>query len=325
MQKNNVLVTGCAGFIGSNLAEELWNQGHSVFGIDIDTKKKENLSFALGETQSSYGSMVGIDRFRMIWDDINKVDSYKIFLNNIDTIYHLAASADVRKSLVDPTCDLYNNVNGTNSILELMRKADIKNLVFASSSAMYGDTKVIPTPEDLPDIRPNSMYAASKVANEAFINAYCNIYGMKAWMFRFSHVIGRHEHRGVIIDLIAKLNKNVETLEILGDGNQGKSFFDVADCVRGLIEIPQKDKNKSVEIYNLANTDSMKIKQVAKIVCEEIGVNPIFKYTGGIRGWPGDTPNTILDITKALSVGWKPKYDCKTAVRNTVKYLFERK
>jgi UDP-glucose 4-epimerase len=206
-----------------------------------------------------------------------------------------------------------------------MRKNDIKNIIFASSSAMYGDTKVIPTPEDLPDIRPSSMYAASKVSNEAFIHAYCNIYGMKAWMFRFSHVIGRHEHRGVIIDLIAKLNKNVETLEILGDGNQGKSFFDVSDCVRGLIEIPKKDNNKTVAIYNLANTDYITIKEVAKIVCEEIGVSPVFKYTGGVRGWSGDTPNTILDITRALKVGWKPTYDCRTAVRNTVNYLFERK
>jgi len=206
-----------------------------------------------------------------------------------------------------------------------MRKKDIKKLVFASSSAVYGIADVVPTPENLPNIRPISLYGASKFANEAFINAYCDLYGLKAWMFRFANVIGKNEHRGVIYDLVKKLNVNQKELEILGDGKQEKSFFAVEDCVDGLLDIPKKDNNKMVEIYNLGNTETIRIKRLAEIVCEEIGVNPKFKFTGGDRGWKGDAPYTILDIKKALKVGWKPKYKIEEAIRRTERWIFDNK
>jgi UDP-glucose 4-epimerase len=326
-KKEKILVTGNAGFIGSNLTEELYKEGHELVGIDNDIKKRNNLNFLIPEdVKVRYGNVNYVDRnFSMIWDDINSIERYLHCLDNIDTIYHLAASADIRKSYKEPTMDLYNNVNGTNAILELMRKKDIKNLIFSSSSAVYGLTKTIPTPEEVLDMRPISMYGASKLANEAFIHAYCDLYGLNAWVFRFANVVGKNEGRGVIYDLFYKLNKNQKELEILGDGNQEKSFFDVLDCVHGLIGIPRADNCKSVEIYNLGNKETMKVKKLAEVVCSEIGVTPKFTFTGGDRGWPGDAPYTILSIEKALNAGWKLKYDCEEAIRRTVKYLFERK
>jgi len=260
----------------------------------------------------------------MIWDDINNIERYHFALDDIDEVYHLAASADIRKSFTEPTLDLHNNVNGTSAVLELIRKKNIKKLIFSSSSAVYGIAKVTPTPEFVPDIRPISLYGASKFANEAFIHAYSDLYGIKAWMFRFANVIGKNEHRGVIFDLIKKLNTNQKTLEILGDGKQEKSFFDVEDCVSGLIGIPQKDKNKSVEIYNLGNNKTIRIKELAEIVCDEIGVKPKFKFTGGDRGWAGDAPFTILSIDKALETGWKLHYNIEESIRRTVRWMFEK-
>jgi UDP-glucose 4-epimerase len=144
-------------------------------------------------------------------------------------------------------------------------------------------------------------------------------------MFRFAQVIGRHEHRGVIIDFIKKLNEDNKVLRILGDGKQEKSYFDVSDCVNGFIEIPKRDKNKSVEIYNLGNTEVVTVTRLAEILCDEIGVNPKFEYTGGDRGWLGDTPYCILSIEKSLRVGWVPKYDCEESIRRAVRYVNDLK
>lgn len=320
-----IIATGNAGFIGSNLTERLLAEGNQIIGIDNDIKKAHNLRFCIPPSfrvNSNCCQSIS-ENLSMIWDDINNVEQYFSYLDNVDTVFHLAASADIRKSYQEPLTDLHNNVMGTNSILEMMRKKDIKNLIFASSSALYGIQNIVPTPEDVSDNRPISIYGSSKLANEAFIHAYSHLYGIKAWMFRFANVVGRNEGRGVIYDLFHKLNKNQKELEILGDGNQKKSFFDVSDCVNGLVEIPQKDNNKSVEIYNLGNTKSIKVKDLAQIVCNEIGVDPKFKFTGGDRGWPGDTPYTILSIEKAKKVGWEPKYTCEESIRRTVQYLFE--
>ena len=198
------MVTGGAGFIGSNLVERLINENHKVTVVDIDPNKKPNIQ-----------EFIGLKNFKFILKDINDLKTSEID-DDTDIIYHMAASADIRKSYDNPTMDLKNNVLGTNAVLEIMRKKDIKDLIFASSSAIYGISKIKPTPEDVPDIRPISMYGASKLANEAFIHSYSDLYGMKSWMFRFANVVGKNEHRGVIFDFFHKLNKNNKEMEILG-------------------------------------------------------------------------------------------------------------
>jgi len=306
------IVTGATGFIGSNLIETLIAKDKKVVGIDIDITRKHLVkSFINGN-------------FSILWSDVNYIDNYiKKGLEDIDMIYHLAASADIRKSYEFPQMDLKNNVLGTNAVLELMRKNDIKNLVFSSTSSVYGIPEIQPTPENVPNIRPISMYGASKLANEAFISAYCDLYGLKVWAFRFANVVGKNMHRGVIFDFIQKLKQNQHELEILGDGKQTKSFFDVSDCVAGLIDIPKKDGNKSMTVYNLGNTDLITVKEIADIVCDELGVKPNYNFTGGDRGWKGDTPSTILSIKKALKTGWKPKYNCEESVKRTVRWLLD--
>lgn len=303
------IVTGGAGFIGSNLVEGLLNENKQIIAIDNDPGQQHFIS-----------EFIKLKTFEFLLKDINDLKTSDID-DDVDIVYHLAASADIKQSLTNSKMDLENNVIGTHSILEIMRQKDIENIVFSSSSAVYGEAEVIPTPEDLGDIKPISLYGASKLAAEAFITAYCSLYGMKAWMFRFANVVGKKERRGVIYDFVKKLEKNPNELEILGDGNQEKSFFDVSDCISGLVDIPRMDSNKYVEIYNLGNLETMKVARLAEIVSDELKLKPKFRYTGGDRGWKGDVPATILLIDKALKTGWKPKYNCEESIKRTVRYL----
>jgi len=277
----------------------------------------------LGYTFGSYitRSIATTKNFTMIWDDINNIEKYTKQMDDVHTVYHLAASADISKSFHEPTMDLENNVMGTSAVLELMRKQDIKNLIFASSSSVYGETLTTPTPESAENIKPISLYGASKLANEAFINSYCHLYGMKAWMFRFANVVGRYMHRGVIFDFNTKLHKNPKQLLILGDGKQEKSFFDVDDCIEGMVYISSLHKIKESDVFNLGNKNTITVKQLADVVCDELHVKPKYIYSGGDRGWPGDTPYTILSIEKALDIGWEPQYNCEESIRRTVRYL----
>jgi UDP-glucose 4-epimerase len=319
MKEQHILVTGSAGFIASNLCEHLLCEDlvHSknveLIGMDWDKSRK---AFLIPCFKSK--------NFSMIWDDINHIEDHMIRLRDVDTIYHLAAAADIRSSLKDTNQDLKNNTIGTHSILEFMRKKDIKNLVFSSTSSIYGIAQITPTPEDMPDIRPISQYGASKLACEAFIHSYCSLYGMRARIYRFANVLGKNMHRGVIWDFIHKLQSNPNELEILGDGRQTKSLFDVSDCIRGLVELSRSDGDRPVEIYNLGNTATTTVRRIADTVCADLGMHPTYKFSGGDRGWNGDTPYTILSIAKAQKAGWSPTYDNYDCIHRTVFDICQR-
>lgn len=309
------LVTGGVGFIGSNLVDTLMKENPEKL-VAIDNLRT-------GETKF-IEEHIGKKNFEFMKKDIKRVDSFPD--EPFDWVFHLAANADIRGGLKNTRVDLEENVIGTHSVLEFMRKQDIKKLVFASSSALYGETKVIPTPEDLPDIKPISFYGASKIAAEQFISSYCFTYGMQAWMFRFANVVGKRSTHGVIPDFVNKLRKNPHELEILGDGNQTKSYFDVSDCVDGLIGIPKADKDIVVEAYNLANNETIKVKDLAPIIVDEMGLKNVkYKFTGGDRGWIGDVPITILSFEKAKKLGWSTTISLEEAVRRTVRYLLDGK
>lgn len=307
------LVTGGAGFIGSNLVDTLLAQNpEKIVAVDNFRTGKETFIEAQ-KTNTNY---------EFLNMDIKKIESYP--KETFDWIFHLAANADIRGGLKNTRVDLEENVIGTHSVLEFMRKKDIKNLVFASSSALYGETEIIPTPEDLPNIQPISFYGASKIAAEHFISSYCYTYGMQSWMFRFANVVGKRSTHGVIPDFVNKLKNNPNELEILGNGLQTKSYFDVSDCVDGLINIPKADNKIVVEAYNLANDETIKVKDLAPIVVNEMGLTNVqYKFTGGDRGWVGDVPITILSFEKAKNLGWRTKISLEEGVRRTVRYLLD--
>jgi len=306
-------VTGGAGFIGSNLVDTLMKENPEQLTImdNLRTGKAEFLEDHKGK-----------QNFTFLKKDMKIEKSYP--KESFDWVFHLAANADIRGGIHNTRVDLEENVLGTHAVLEFMRKYDIKKLVYASSSALYGETKIIPTPENIPDIKPISFYGASKIASEHFVSSYCHTYGMQAWMFRFANVVGRRSTHGVIPDFVKKLHKNSRELEILGDGNQRKSYFDVSDCIAGLINIPKAAHHAVVEAYNLANTESILVKDLAPIIVDEMGLKDVkYKFTGGDRGWVGDVPITVLSIEKAQKLGWKVHISLDEAVRRTVRYLLD--
>jgi UDP-glucose 4-epimerase len=303
------LITGGAGFIGSNLVDKLSEDNNEI--TVIDNLKTGKMEFIKNQIEQG--------KIKFIKADIKNRESYP--KETYDVVFHLSANADVRGGIHNTIIDLEENVVGTHLVLEFMRQQDIKELVFASSSAIYGEHEIIPTPEAVPEIKPISHYGASKLAAEAFVSSFCHTYGMKAWMFRFANVVGNRCTHGVIPDFVNKLEKDSKALEILGDGNQEKSFFDVSDCVSGLIEVPNMDKNIIVESYNLANNETIKVKDLAKIVVDEMELENVnYVFTGGDRGWVGDVPVTILSIEKAKKLGWTPKISGEEAIRRTVRY-----
>ena len=300
-----ILVTGGAGFIGSHVVDRLIDKGCGVVVVD-------NLSSGRLEYVNENAIFYKLDL-----NDVSRLmDVFK--RHEIDEVWHIAANPDVRVGSENPDEIYRNNVLATYNLLEIMRRNDVRRIVFTSTSTVYGEAKVIPTPEDYPTI-PISIYGASKVACEAMIASYCHTFDMKAWIYRFANVIGKRSNHGVIYDFITKLERNPSELEILGNGEQNKSYIYISDCVDAMFYGLRADED--VNIFNIGSEDQIKVKRIAEIVCEEMGLNPNFRFTGGKRGWRGDVPVMLLSIEKLKSMGWKPKYNSEQAVRKAVKDL----
>ncbi len=299
-----VLVTGGAGFIGSHVVDRLVDGGHDVIVVD-------NLSSGKKDYVNKQADFHPVD---LVQDREKLVD----LLKGVEEVWHIAANPDVRIGAENPDAIYDNNILATYNLLEAMRKAGVGRIIFTSTSTVYGEAKVIPTPEDYPTI-PISLYGASKLACEAMISSYCHTFEMQSWIYRFANVIGKRSNHGVIYDFIIKLRKNPNELEILGNGEQNKSYIYISDCVDAMFFGLKADE--VVNIINIGSEDQVKVKRIAEIVCEEMGLNPVFRFTGGDRGWKGDVPVMLLSIEKLKSMGWKPKYNSEQAVRMAVRDL----
>jgi len=301
-----ILVTGGAGFIGSHLVDKLVEKGKEVVILD-------NLSSSV--------SFLNPDAEFIKVDLVDRPKLEDVFRKkNFSEVWHIAANPDVRMGSENPDEIYRNNILATYNLLEVMRKNNVDKIIFTSTSTVYGEAEVIPTPEDYPTV-PISIYGASKLACEALISSYCHTFDMKAWIYRFANVIGERSNHGVIYDFIMKLCRNPEELEILGNGEQNKSYIYISDCIEAMFFGLRADDR--VNIFNIGSEDQIKVKRIAEIVCEEMGLNPKFRFTGGDRGWKGDVPVMLLSIEKLKAMGWKPKYSSEQAVRMAVRDLLE--
>ncbi|RLF47240.1 MAG: UDP-glucose 4-epimerase [Thermoplasmata archaeon] len=306
------LVTGGAGFIGSHLIDALLAKGYEVACID---------NFSSGRREFIEKNL---NKIELIEGDLLNRQDIKKALDNCDIVFHLAANPDVRVGAVNPKLHFDNNIIATYNLLEEMREKGIVKIAFTSSSTVYGDATVIPTPEDYGPLIPISLYGASKLAAEALICSYCHTFDMEAVIYRFANVVGPRSTHGVIYDFIKKLRANPDELEILGDGTQRKSYLYIDDCIDAMIFGIEKAKER-VEIFNIGSEDWVEVKEIADIVSQEMGLKPEYRFTGGIdgRGWKGDVKFMRLDISKLKSLGWKPKYGSKEAIRMTAKWLIK--
>ena len=310
-------MTGGAGFIGSNLSAFLLERGDDVVVVD-------NFSTGYSEFLEKLPSGNGSGVFEVVTCDLFlEPDRFIRLVDGADAVVHLAANADVRFGLNQPRRDLEQNVIVTQHVLDAVRRAEVPELVFSSTGSVYGEATVVPTPEDAPFPRQTSLYGASKAAAEGFIAAYVEGYGLSATVYRFVSVLGRHYTHGHVIDFVAQLLGHPDSLHILGDGQQRKSYLEVGDCVRAIAS--RLGSSEGFEVFNLGVDDYCTVDESASWICERMGLDPTRTYSGGDRGWVGDNPFIFLDVGKILASGWTPRCSIRAAVERTVDFLLENR
>jgi UDP-glucose 4-epimerase len=301
----NILVTGGAGFVGSHLDDALIARGHKITVVDnLVLGRKENIEHLLKNPN-----------FRFIEADILDIEVMrKIFTEGkFDMVYHLAANSDIQKGGKDPLVDYYLTFNTTFNVLQLMKEFEIKKLFFASTSAIYGETYDLLN-EDYGPLMPVSNYGAGKLASEAFISAFSANEDIQVWITRFPNVVGERFTHGVIYDFIHKLQANPNELEVLGNGEQCKPYVYVKDLVEGILYVIDH-ANEPYNVYMLGSDTRTKVKEIAAMVIEEMGLQAHVRYTGGDRGWVGDVPEFRYDLTKVNNLGWVAPHNSNESVR----------
>jgi UDP-glucose 4-epimerase len=304
------VVTGGAGFIGSHLVDTLVGQGNEVLVID-------SLSAGRRETITQH---IDSCKVRFVKKDLLG-DGWQDTIRGADRLFHLAADPDVRQSAVNPDPTMQNNIMATYRVLEAMRRHKVPELVFTSTSTVYGDAAVIPTPESYTPLEPISVYGASKLACEALISAYCHSFGMKSWILRFANIIGPRSGHGVITDFIQKLEKNPVELEILGNGKQTKSYLEVHECIAAMLFAVGHARG-TINTFNIGSEDWIDVKSIAEIVTEEMHLPQVkFTFTGGERGWVGDVPKMQLSVDRIKSLRWKPQLGSRESIRIAIRAM----
>lgn len=301
----HLLITGGAGFIGSHLDDALIARGHQLTIVDnLVLGRKKNIEHLFGNPN-----------FRFIEADLLDMPKMReIFTEGkFDMVYHLAANSDIQKGGKDPMVDYNLTFNTTFNVLQLLKEFEIKKFFFASTSAIYGETYDVLN-EDYGPLKPVSNYGAGKLASEAFISAFSSTYGIQTWITRFPNVVGERFTHGVIYDFIKKLRNNPEELEVLGNGEQCKPYVYVKDLVEAILYVIDHASEK-YNVYMIGSDSRTKVKEIAAMVIEEMGLNAKIRYTGGDRGWVGDVPEFRYDLTKINKLGWTAPHNSNESVR----------
>ncbi len=304
------LVTGCAGFIGSNLVDRLLKDGHDVIGID---------NFSTGQLNFIKEAKKN-NHFEFIEIDLLNIEGLKKYFKNIETVFHLAANADVRFGLNNPGKDLEQNTIATFNVLEAMRCNEVKKIIFTSTGSIYGESTLIPTPENAPFPIQTSLYGASKLACEGLISSYCEGYDFQSWIYRFVSILGERYTHGHVFDFYGQLRKNPSELFVLGNGKQRKSYLHIQDCMDAIFLSLTLSKEK-INIFNLGFNDYCEVNDSIKWICEHLKLDPEIKYSGGERGWVGDNPFIFLETKKIRSLGWRPKLNIREGIISTLDFL----
>jgi UDP-glucose 4-epimerase len=304
------LITGGAGFIGSTLADRLLAEGIEVVVYD---------NFRRGRPE--YVENAVANGATVVTADILDGETLQHSLKGCDVVFHLAANADVRRGIDHPQRDLEQNTVGTASVLEAMRATGVASIVFASTGSIYGEPEVFPTPEDAPFPIQTSLYGASKLAGEGLIAAYCHGFGFTGAIFRFVSILGERYTHGHVFDFARSLRRDPTRLTVLGDGRQEKSYLYVGDCIEGMLAGLRATAAGSAGIYNLGTDETIVVDDSIAVITEYLGISPVLEYTGGRRGWPGDSPLILLDCAKIRSLGWRPKLTIREALQRTLAWL----
>jgi len=301
------LITGGAGFIGSTLADRLVADGVEVVVYDnLRTGRRDWVPEAANFVEG----------------DVLDLDALTRAAREVDTVFHLAANADVRHGLDDPRRDLEQNTIATSNVLEAMRTQGATRIVFSSTGSVYGEPEVHPTPEDAPFPVQTSLYGASKLAGEALISSYCIGYGFTGVVMRFVSILGERYTHGHVIDFYRALKADPTRLRVLGDGKQRKSYLYIGDCVEGVLAASAATREPGAfEVFNLGTDETTVVDRSVEIITAHLGVEPEIEKTGGERGWVGDSPFILLDCAKLRRTGWAPTLTIEQAVGRTLDWF----
>ena len=303
-------VTGGAGFIGSNLVDRLLQAGHSVVAYDnFSTGRERFLELALASPH-----------FALVSGDVLDLDRLTRAMRGAEFVFHLAANADVRFGTRHPRKDLEQNTLATFNVLEAMRANGVRRIAFSSTGSIYGEPQIFPTPEDAPFPIQTSLYGASKLAGEGLIEAYCEGFGFQGYIFRFVSILGERYSHGHVFDFSKSLRQNPNELRVLGNGRQRKSYLYVQDCIDAILLVLERAQDK-VNLFNLGTDEYCQVNDSIGWITEYLGLTPRLDYTGGERGWIGDSPFIFLDCGKIRELGWKPKLSIREGVIQTLEYL----
>jgi UDP-glucose 4-epimerase len=305
-----VLVTGAAGFIGSHMVDRLLSAGHSVAGLDnMSTGQRRFLESALVHPQ-----------FTLHQADLLDPRSLLQAMEGAELVVHFAANADVRFGTEHPRKDLDQTTIATWNVLEAMREQGCKRIVFSSTGSVYGEPEIFPTPETCPFPVQTSLYGASKLAAEGLIQAYCEGFGLQGYIFRFVSVLGERYSHGHVFDFYQQLAEHPERLHVLGNGHQRKSYLYVQDCIDAIFIAIDRADGK-VNIFNLGTDEYCEVNDSIGWICEYLGLHPKLSYSGGERGWVGDSPFILLDCSRIRALGWRSRLSIQQAVVATIKYV----
>jgi UDP-glucose 4-epimerase len=303
-------VSGCAGFIGSNLTDRLLASHHQVVGYD---------NFSTGRI-GFLDNASRCGRFMLITGDLLDAKKLTSAMTGCEFVFHLAANADVRFGTNHPRKDLEQNTIATMNMLEAMRLNRIRDIAFSSTGSIYGEATLFPTPESAPIPVQTSLYGASKISAEGFIEAYCEGFGMRAYIFRFVSILGERYTHGHIVDFYKQLRVHPEYLEVLGNGTQRKSYLYVQDCLDAMLLAIESARGK-VNIFNLGTDEYCEVNDSIRWICGHLGLTPELRFSGGDRGWVGDNPFIFLDCAAIRSLGWRPQLNIQQAVIRTLEFL----
>jgi UDP-glucose 4-epimerase len=304
------IITGCAGFIGSSLVDRLLSMGHLVVGVD---------NFSSGQRRFLESALAN-KNFKLVEADLLDPEHLTPAFAGGDVVFHFAANADVRFGTDHPRRDLEQNTIATYNVLEAMRAHGVKKILFSSTGSVYGEAKVIPTPEDGPFPIQTSLYGASKLAGEGLIAAYCEGFGFQSWIFRFVSILGERYTHGHVFDFYRKLKDDPTVLPVLGNGQQKKSYLYIQDCLDAMLQALEKATDK-VNVLNLGVDGYCQVNDSIGWICEALNVKPTMQYSGGDRGWIGDNPFIFLETKRIQTLGWKPKHTIREGVLKTVEFL----
>jgi len=312
-------IAGGAGFIGSTITKYLLKntEDEVVVYDNLSSGKTEYLGGKLEDALNV------INRLIFIEGDIEDFATLKAAMNGSDIVIHLASNPDIAKALLDPTIDFWQGTFLTQCVLEAMRVTGVKKILYASGSGMYGENRNVSFAENYSPLQPISTYGASKLAGEALICSYCNMFDMTGRSFRFANVVGKNQTHGVAYDFIKKLKADPKHLEIWGNGAQTKSYIYVEDVLDAIFMIDKQCKLK-YDVFNVATNDRLTVNFIAGMVKTEMGLDPEITYTGGDRGFKGDVPNITMNSSKIRDLyGWNNKHTSGQAMQKSVKEMLE--